>query len=312
MNSYLLENSDEVTINDAIQKVIKENNFENALISTYDLEENSLTNALEDLDTYSFLSPKKVIIIKNIEALKAEENKDELEHLYKYIAKPNQDNLLIVVAKKLNNTLKMTKELKKNLTVLNVELNLSDFAKKELAGYILENGAMKMLLDYCKDDLTKLKNECRKLKDYAYQEKKITVSDIENLVVVKLGDSKDLTFAFVRSLAEKNKKDALKKYKELLDYNIEPIAIIGLIASQIRIIYQVKVLEKEGLSNRSIADKLGEKSDYRIAKTKELTKYYSEDELLKLMIELEIIDLKAKSQDVDCNFLIDMFILNLF
>lgn len=312
MNSYLLENSDEVAINDAIQKVIKENNFENALISTYDLEENSLTNALEDLDTYSFLSPKKVIIIKNIEALKAEENKDELEHLYKYIAKPNQDNLLIVVAKKLNNTLKMTKELKKNLTVLNIELNLSDFAKKELAGYILENGVMKMLLDYCKDDLTKLKNECRKLKDYAYQEKKITVTDIENLVVVKLGDSKDLTFAFVRSLAEKNKKDALKKYRELLDYNIEPIAIIGLIASQIRIMYQVKVLEKEGLSNRNIADKLGEKSDYRIAKTKELTRYYSEDELLKLMIELEKIDLKTKSQDVDCNFLIDMFILNLF
>ena len=312
MNNYLLVSNDEVAIEDTIFKIVKENNFENALKTSYDMEETFLNNALEDLDTYSFLSPKKIIIIKNIDILKADENKEELDHLYKYIDNPNTDNLLLIVAKKLNNTLKMTKELKKRLTTLNIEVNMADFAKKELAGYTIGNDAIMMLLDYCKDDITKLKNECQKLKDYKFLEKKITKDDIDNLVIIKLGDSKDLTFSFVRSLAEKNKKEALKKYKELLNYNIEPIAIIGLIASQIRIMYQVKILEKKGLSNKSIADKLGEKSDYRIAKTKELTIYYTEEELLKLMIELEKIDLKAKSQDVDCNFLIDMFILNMF
>ena len=127
----------------------------------------------------------------------------------------------------------------------------------------------------------------------------------------KLGDSTELTFAFSRSLAEKDKKRALEQYFKLLNYNIEPLSIIGLIASQIRIIYQVKVLEKQRLSNDEIASMLGEKNSYRIKKTKELTRYYSEDELLELMKTLADMDYKLKTTDSDPNNLIELFILNL-
>ena len=311
MNNYLLESTDEVAIQETIESLLKENHFETAEVDTYDLEITTLEKVLEDLDTYNFFTPLKVVIVKKIESLNYDDNKKAIEHLYKYLANPNKDNLLIVVANKLNNTLKLTKELKKNLLYLQPKINLDDFIKKALKGYELEVGVIKKLEDYCQNDVTKLSNECKKLKDYALLSKKITKEDVTNLVMMKLGDSKDLTFGFVRSLAEKNKKEALKKYKELLDCNIEPIAIIGLTASQIRIMYQVKILEKQALSNKDIANKLGEKSDYRIAKTRELTRFYSEKELLNLMIELEKIDLKAKTQDVDCNFLIDMFVINM-
>ncbi len=312
MNSYLLESNDEVALQKTINELIKKNNFEEALISTYDLEESSLSQALEDLDTYSFLSPKKVVIIRNIETINPDSSKKELEHLYNYVANALETNLLIVVARKLNNTLKFVKDLKKNFTYLKCEVNLAEFIKDFFKDYTLESGVVRILEDYCNGDISKLNNECHKLKDFAYQTKKITKKDIYELVEMKLGDSRDLTFAFVRSLAEKNKQEALKNYKELLNYNnTEPLAIIGLIASQIRIMYQVKVLEKEHLSNKEIALKLGEKSDYRIAKTKELTHFYSEEELLKLMIKLEEIDFKSKTQDVDYNFLIDMFIINM-
>ena len=98
---------------------------------------------------------------------------------------------------------------------------------------------------------------------------------------------------------------------ELLSYNIEPLSIIGLLASQIRIIYQVKILEKRHLSDREIASILEEKSDYRIKKTRELTSLYSEKELLKLMQKLSDIDYKIKTSDIDGNHLIEMFIINL-
>ena len=65
------------------------------------------------------------------------------------------------------------------------------------------------------------------------------------------------------------------------------------------------------MSDSEIAKTLGEKSDYRIKKTREVTKYYSEKELLKLMIDLSDIDLKCKSSDVDPNYLIEVFLLNL-
>ena len=167
------------------------------------------------------------------------------------------------------------------------------------------------MLDYCKEDITKLQNECDKLKMYCLDTKTITEDDIKKLVVKKLNDATEVTFSFVRALAEKNKKLALELYYELLSYQIEPLSIIGLLASQIRIIYQVKLLQKKHLSNDEMARILKEKSSYRIAKTKEFIYSYQEEELLQMMIQLADVDLKIKSSDVEANFLIELFILNI-
>ena len=56
---------------------------------------------------------------------------------------------------------------------------------------------------------------------------------------------------------------------------------------------------------------LKEKSSYRIAKTKEFIYSYQEEELLQMMIQLADVDLKIKSSDVEANFLIELFILNI-
>ena len=69
MNNYLLESIDTTLLDKKIEKIIKDNDFSSASISSYDLDEVLLENALEDLDTYSFLTSKKVIIIKNIDSI---------------------------------------------------------------------------------------------------------------------------------------------------------------------------------------------------------------------------------------------------
>ena len=311
MNNYLLETNDFTALKTEIDKIIKKEKFTDALTSTYDAKELQLENALEDLDTYGFLSDKKVIIINNIDGINQEDEENNLKHLYKYLENPNPDNLLIITASKLNNTLKVTKELKKKMNYSSVEINPENFIKNELKDYTLETGVIKLLVEYCKNDITKIENECKKLKTFNYETKKISKSDIEELVIEKLGDEQELTFSFSRSLAEKNKKEALRKYKELLDYQIEPIAIVGLLASQIRIIYQVKTLSNQNLSPYDIAKMLGEKSDYRVKKTKELIRYYSEQELLDLMKTLSDMDIQMKTTDIDPNSLIELFILNI-
>ena len=63
-NNYLLESSDYLSIQNEIADITNKQNFQNSAISIYDLEETDLEKALEDLDTYSFLTSKKVIIIK--------------------------------------------------------------------------------------------------------------------------------------------------------------------------------------------------------------------------------------------------------
>ncbi|MBR6949049.1 MAG: DNA polymerase III subunit delta [Bacilli bacterium] len=310
-NNYLLEGQSFFEIENEINNIVKSLDFNDALRSNYDLSEVEFDNVLEDLDTYSFLSSKKIIILTGMENVNNESNKDDLEHLYKYLDNPNPDNLLFIWSLKFNNTLKVTKELKKRCKYISVSLDPIKFAKNELKGYKISNIDIEYLVNKCLNDLSKIENEINKLKNYKYEEKTISREDIDELVMEKLGDSTELTFAFSRSLAEKDKKRALEQYFKLLNYNIEPLSIIGLIASQIRIIYQVKVLEKQRLSNDEIASMLGEKNSYRIKKTKELTRYYSEDELLELMKTLADMDYKLKTTDSDPNNLIELFILNL-
>ena len=310
MNNYLLESQDYLSLQNEIAELIKKNNFSSSAISSYDLEETSLQNALEDLDTYSFLTAKKIIIIKNIETINQEETKKDIEHLYQYLKNPNPDNLLIITSKKLNNTLKITKELKKLCTYIQTTIDPTSFIKNELKNYKLESGVSNLLIEYCKEDITKLKNECLKLKNYKIKEKVISKKDIEDLCIQKLGDPTELTFAFTRALAERNKKDALLKYKELLNYNIEPLNIVGLLASQIRIMYQVKVLAEKNMTTNQIADTLKEKP-FRITKTRELLHYYTSKELLELIKKLEKIDIQIKTTDINPNSLLELFILNI-
>ena len=165
-NNYLLETEDFVALKKEIEKLIKSNKFQEATKSNYDLQEVSLEKVIEDLDTYSFLSPQKIIIVQNINAISQEQEETNLKHLYKYLDNPNPDNLLIICAKKLNNTLKVTKELKKRLEYKTIEINPETFIKNELKSYYLESGVVSLLVEYCKDDITKLENECAKLKNY--------------------------------------------------------------------------------------------------------------------------------------------------
>ena len=310
MNSYLIEGIDYVALENEVNKIITKEKFTSSTISTYDMDELELQNALEDLDTYNFLSDKKTIIIKNIDSLKYDENKKDFDHLIKYIDNPTQDNLLIIEAKKLNGTYKITKELRKKCKCIELEQNTKAFIKNELKDYKINQEAINLLDEYCNGDYTKIQSECDKLKNFKYDDKIITNDDIKNIVSKKLGDPQELTFSFTRSIAEKNKKESLKKYKELLDYNIDSLSILGLLGSQIRIIYQVKILDSRGMRLQDIAKTLKEK-EFRVKKTMELISLYTQEEILDLMQKLAEIDLKIKTTDTDPNTEIELFIINL-
>lgn len=310
-NNYLLESEDSLSLEKKINDIIKKCGFEEAYRSIYDLDEVDLSLALEDLDTYGFLSSKKIIIIKNISSITVDDNKDKLDHLLQYFSNPNEDNLVIITDKKLDDRKKFTKDLKKKLEYIKVSFNSLDYIKQELSSYKLETGVVSLLNEYCLDDITKIHNECSKLKDYKADSMEITKNDIISLCVKKSSDITNLSFDFIKAIAKRDKKLAFSIYQELIDGGVDSISMVGLLASQLRIMYQVKVLSNKRMSDKEIADTLGEKSSYRITKTKELINYYSEDELLGLIKNLANIDLSIKTNSVDPNFLIQLLIINL-
>lgn len=308
MNNYLIEGSDYISINNKISEIIKKNDFSDASISKYDLSEGLLDDALEDLNTYGLFSDKKIVIINNFD--KMDPLLNNIEELLKYVENSSSLNLLFVVSDKYDDRKKIIKDLKKKMEFIKISTDPVEFTKSCLEGYKIENGVINLLVNNTLGDVTRLYNECNKLKTYKINDKYISKDDVEELSFKKLGDSTEITFQFSRALAEKDKKGALILYQELLNYKIEPLSIIGLLASQFRIMYQVKSLEEKNMRNDEIASSLKEKP-YRITKTRELTRYYSKKEILDLMIKLEDIDLKIKTTSVDANTLVQLFILNI-
>lgn len=310
MLNYLLESSDHLLLEKKIDSIIEKEKFQGEYRATYDLEEVALANALEDLDTYSFLSSKKVIIIKNILSSLALEN--EKKHLIKYLENPSSDNLLIMTSDKMD-AKTFSKKLKslKTLEYQKLETNPVSFAKNILDGYKISNMDLSYLAELCNNDITKLNSECEKLMMYKIDTKEIAREDITNLVVKKLGDSNEILFSLAKAIMSKDKKQALKLYNDLKAYQIDANSIIGLMASQMKLVSQIKVLKEKNLNVSQIQQNLNLKSSYQVKKLSEYIYSYSYNDIKTFFNKLFNLDYSIKTGKVDSSNAIELLIINL-
>ncbi|CDC61332.1 MAG: DNA polymerase III subunit delta [Bacilli bacterium] len=305
-NNYLLVYDNYYLFQEKLKDIISSTKFENASITNYDLEEEDLYNALLDLDTYSFLTEQKVIIIKNINLL--EDNQDT-KHLLKYLDNPNNDNLLILTTTKFNATKKINKELKKKTNYIKLETDLNKEIKNILQGYEVEAGVITKLIEYSNNNIDIIKSECDKLKQYKFDTKKITKEDVETIVIKHIGESTQIVFDLIKDIAIKDKKRAIIKYEKLKKYNVDDIALIGLLESQLRLMIQIIMFSEKNYSNKDIAATLNI-HPYRIEKTKELLRYSNKKDVCNMIKNLSNIDYKIKSGQIDNKDAIFMYIIN--
>lgn len=310
MLNYLLESSDHLLLEKKIDSIIEKEKFQGEYRATYDLEEVALANALEDLDTYSFLSSKKVIIIKNILSSLTLEN--EKKHLIKYLENPSSDNLLIMTSDKMD-AKTFSKKLKslKTLEYQKLETNPVSFAKNILDGYKISNMDLSYLAELCNNDITKLNSECEKLMMYKIDTKEIAREDITNLVVKKLGDSNEILFSLAKAIMSKDKRQALKLYNDLKAYQIDANSIIGLMASQMKLVSQIKVLKEKNLNVSQIQQNLNLKSSYQVKKLSEYIYSYSYNDIKTFFNRLFDLDYSIKTGKVDSSNAIELLIINL-
>lgn len=309
MKNYYIETDNSFSLNKKIDEIIDKNKFNDATKSIYSLDETSLDNALEDLDTYNFLTNKKIVIIKNMDYLKADEQVDSKEHLIKYLKNPNQDNLLIITANKLDKKLKFTKAINENCECITPTYDSKDIIKEILKDYKISSIDIEYLIELCDSDLTKIKSECDKLMMYCVDSKEITKNEIDDIVTKKFGDPQSLVFSFTRFLAENNKKEAIRIYRELLDYGKHPLEIVSLIASQLRSLLKIKILEEK--YNKKEISEIINKKEFYVEKQMQLTRLYNLNDIGELIKKLQDIDIKMKSTDLDYDMLIEMYIINI-
>ena len=90
------------------------------------------------------------------------------EELLKYVENSSSLNLLFVVSDKYDDRKKIIKDLKKKMEFIKISTDPVVFTKSCLEGYKVENGVINLLVNNTLGDVTRLYNECNKLKQHQF------------------------------------------------------------------------------------------------------------------------------------------------
>lgn len=310
MNTYIIESSDYVVINAKIDDILKKNHLTSDMIIKYDLIETPISTAIEDLDTYNFLSSNKVVVCDNAYFLASNRPKGSVVHneelLEKYLKNPSSENILIMICDKIDTRKKLVKLVDKN-NILGGEIVIDDLIKSHLDDYKMDYKTIKYLIDYCDNDNERILNELEKLKCYKLEDKTITMEDINNIVIKLTGDN---IFSLIDSIVLKNRSKAYLITQELLDKGEDINKIIVMVSDQFRLMYQVKLLLKEGYNKDTIATKL-KVHPYRVKLAMEKGYNYSSKVLLTNLDYFFNLDYMIKTGNNNPKLVFELFLANL-
>ena len=303
---YLLYGTKTFLLEAELKKITK--GFEEINISKYDLNNDNFRDVIDDALTVSLFSDKKLIICENANVFTGSSSKDA-EIIEQYLNKPNNLTTLVFIlnSDKIDQRKKITKLMKKNGIVKNFSENVDpvSFVMKKLNDYDIKRETIELLIDRVGSDLLVLEGEINKIRLYKGQDKKIENDDILNLTVKT---SYEDIFKLIDYIIEGNKEKSLEILDEMIKNGEEPIKIIIILANQIRIMYQSKVLLKKGLGEKGIADTLAI-HPYRVKLALQKGKRYTENILLNYLSELADIDYGIKSGKLSKDLALEMFIL---
>lgn len=311
MNTYLIYGNDYGLIKREIDKIT------NGIIDVvkYDLSASNVSEVIEEASCMSLFGDKKVVIGENALFLTGTNTSvnHDIDYLTSYVNAENHDNIVIltVVQDKLDERKKIVKLLKKNVTVIHKETidekDLPKFVIKEFLnnGYKIDYKTASYFVDYVGKNVDILLSEINKMIIYKDTDKEIFIEDILNISSKGFNDN---VFDLSDAIMKKDFKKIFSCYNDLMILKEEPIKIIALLASQFTLVYQSKLLSKEGFMSKDIASTL-KVHPYRVKLALEAN--YPDFELKDILKKLHNLDYEIKTGKVDKIVGLENFLLHL-
>lgn len=302
---YLLYGTKDYLIKNEIQNISKP--FDELNISKLDFADCGLNTFLDECQTISMFSDKKLVIAENATMFTSGGTKD-IDALEQYLNSPNPSTTVVfaVYAEKLDERKKIVKLVKKIAKIMefNNEKNIRKYIKNELGTYQISEENINLLIDRVGENELLIQNEINKLK--LYKDNNIITN--EDIIKITHKNINIDTFKLIDHIVNKKNDEAMEMYSEMINQNEEPIKIIVMLANQFRIMYQVKELVKIGYSEKEIATKL-KLHPYRVKLANQNSRKFKSDTLIKYLKKLSDIDYNIKSGKIDKYLALELFIL---
>lgn len=309
---YIVQGEEEYFINDKIKQICSQIDSE---IIKFDGNDKScsINNILEACNGNALFGNKNIVLVKDAPFLVKKVNEEDINKVLEYINNPlfETDLVFYTLENKHNSKLKCYKEIAKNAQV--IDLNRYDYKNFNL--YInqqinlnkidISNDAIFLLNSICKRSATLLHANLELLKLYPG---KITKEVIEKLCTVSDDNN---AFEMINALTSKNISKTIEIERKMLNENESIMSVIGLLASQLRFLYQLSYLIDKGYKKREILEET-KCSEFRYNKALETLKKLNSSQILDLLSKLSEIDIKCKTDNsVSDQSRFELYILDL-
>ena len=309
--TYLLEN--------AVKKIKKIFGDLILGINYIQINETNVNGLISDIETPAFGYDKKLIIVKNSNILKKEKksntksNTDLQKKISEYIKENiktiDQTTVLIFIEEELIKC-DLTNTIQELGEVCNFERLKPIELKKRLKTICnmyqvnIDENTLQYFIETCGTNMQVLINEIRKLIEYEGKNGAIKKEDIDKLSIKEL---ESRIFDLTDNLGKRDITKVLEMLKELL-YNKEPIQkILVTLYNHLKKLYFVKIAIA---NNKDVDTSLNLKPNqmFLVNKYKMQTQKFSEQELRKIIQQLEDLDYQYKIGLIDLNIGLDAII----
>lgn len=315
---FLFYGSDSYIIKAKTNQLIQKYHIDDFNVTTYDMEEVDVEDAINDAATIPFMCDKKAVIIKNAYFLSNQkkpkkEIKHNIEALNRYLENPVNDTLLIIHAPydKLDERKAITKSVKSHSTVEQCtplkNQDLRSWVKRQLGknDISIDPDAVNEVLNRVENNTEVLVNETQKLILFAEGSRKVDLDTVKKVVTKNVEDN---VYEIANMLLENNRSKALEAYNDLVMHSEDPLRILGILANKYREILHTKLLIKAGKDKSEIAKYFNATSGRAFYIMKN-ARGVSTDLVTRHLKTLEDIDYKIKTGQIDKKIGLELFIL---
>lgn len=275
------------------------------------IDEQNVSEIISDIETPSFGYEKKLIIARNTGLFKKEAKKksgdssklkDKItQYINENIKIINESVILVFIEEEADNKSELYKAIEKNGIICKFDfqkpIQIEQRIKTICNGYKvqIDSQTIKYFIECCGTNMQDLINEIRKLIEYAGENGIIKKEDVDKLSIKKI---ESIIFDLTDKLGKKDIKGALYVLRNLI-YAKEPLAkILVTLYNHFKKLYITKIALN---TNKNLAVSLNLKPNqmFLTTKYKVQSKYFSEQDLRKILQELYDLDYNFKSGKID-------------
>lgn len=316
MNTYLIVSETIYNIEEKLKEL--KNGIDN--IITFNMNENTMDEVLQEASYFSMFDDKKCIVVRNAKLFGSSKNsdsnksKEDANKLLKYLENENSNSKLIFIyngkidtKKKVyniindNNNAFVYKKLTK--TEMKNELNRIVLNKN----YKIDDVSLWYIINNTLGNFDLAINELNKIMIYYSEPTKIKYEDVVALTAKSIEDN---NFKFVEAIINRDLDNSLKLLNESKILKIEPNVILSLIYREFKLMLNIMLYEKNKYIKNDILKEMGI-AEWQYNKIKNNLNLYNEREIKEEIVKLSILDYKYKSGLINKDVLLVNYIIDL-